>query len=645
MRSFWHSSPLTRIVIALVIGITIGHYVPILPWFVVAVSLLVCLGVLLWRVGAIAQNRRSPVFGIFSTLCFLLLGLGLIQLEVLRDPVGLPYQKMTYQGIVEYAPRKGEKFDQLEIKLSTIENAYGEIRSIDTGCLIYAKNVGELMPGNAVTFQASLNPPDQPVNPAQYSYADYLRSKGIFYTGFTDSLLVNDFQAKPRFIHRIRRIQMGLVSIFDQSLMGKREKEVASALILGHRQSLDRDLKSSYADAGVVHILAVSGLHVGIIYMVLQYVLLGWMPTRYKRNLGLVLVLLFLWGYAAISGFSPSVLRATTMFSFIAIGKSINRYNSIYNNLSASAVLLLLVHPSILFEVGFQLSYAAVVGIALFFKPIHNMWMPKSKWVDKIWSIAVVSFCAQLMTFPMSIYYFHQFPNYFMISNLCIIPLTGFTIYSGLVALLLSWIPYLGELVFWIPQGFIWTLNFIVDVFANAPGAVSKGLRLSVPSVILLYITIFLVYKWGRSPVQWRLYYPLGSAAVLLIVWIAKELMVISTNEMLIVEGPSHPVVIVQNGYSAEVFAYPADSTSGIGFYVDGLLTERGIYASDIKFTSEFSVPSVYDTMYTSLILAKDARFFSDSTSLYVVNRCWEEPSEANIWCIKNQGIYLKPLD
>ncbi len=646
MRSFWHSSPLTRIVIAMVFGITAGHFAPRIPSIVIFLSIMICFGVLIWRVGGVVQNRRSPIFGLFGALCFLLLGFGFVQMESTTTPVELPHQKMIYRGTVEFAPKKGDKFDQIEIKLSSIQNSRGEHQHINTGCLIYSKEVGDLAPGDVVTFHSSIKPPNQSVNPGQFNYAEYLESKGVFYMGFADSVVVDHLKGDRRFIHFIRQVQMDLVSVFERSLMGDREKEVASALILGFRQSLDKDLKASYADAGVVHILAVSGLHVGIIYLVLQYILLGWMPSRYKKNIGITLVLLFLWGYAAISGFSPSVLRATTMFSFIAIGKSIDRYNSIYNNLAASAIVLLLINPSILFEVGFQLSYAAVVGIALFFKPIHDLWIPKSKWLDKIWSIAVVSFCAQLMTFPLSVFYFHQFPNYFMVSNLCIIPLTGVTIYSGLIALLFSWVPYLGEIIFWIPQGFIWTLNFIVDAFANAPGAVSRGLRFTTPTVILLYLTIFMIYKWVKNPVQWRLYYPIASGTMLLFVWIGTEWSILTTKEVLVLDGPKYPVIFVQNGYKANMYMHPEENRSGLGFYVDGILTERGVYGCDRHFQEEVIIPKLGVLQnFESLALAKYDKVELDSAVFYFTKNSWNTEQHENQWCLENKGVFHSKID
>jgi len=176
--------------------------------------------------------------------------------------------------------------------------------------------------------------------------------------------------------------------------------------------------------AGAMHILCVSGLHVGIIYLVISFFLGFLNNTRFNNILKAILLLLTVWAYAIITGLSPSVQRASLMLSVFIIGNLLNRARDTYNTLAISALILLIIDPYLLFNVGFQLSYAAVIGIVTFHQPIYKLLYFKNTIIDKIWSITVLSFAAQMATFPIATYYFHFFPPWFWLTNLFTFPLS-----------------------------------------------------------------------------------------------------------------------------------------------------------------------------------------------------------------------------
>jgi len=213
-----------------------------------------------------------------------------------------------------------------------------------------------------------------------------------------------------------------------------------NALLLGQRQEISKELSDNYSKAGAIHILAVSGLHVGIILLILSFVLKPLERVNKGKLIKLVLVILFLWFFAVLAGMSASVTRAVTMFSAIALGQFFNKRNAVEHSLIFSMFIILLWKPLFLFDVGFQLSYTAVFGIIWVQPVLYQLWKPTFFIVDKGWQLISVSVSAQLGVLPISLFYFHQFPGLFFISNLIIIPFLGVILGLGLVVLVLSYV-------------------------------------------------------------------------------------------------------------------------------------------------------------------------------------------------------------
>lgn len=228
------------------------------------------------------------------------------------------------------------------------------------------------------------------------------------------------------------------------------EYSVAAAILLGYDDELPPELRQNYVTAGSMHVLCVSGLHVGIIFLVFSTILsfLDKYGAVFKI-LKFCILLLIMWTYAFIAGLAPSILRATIMISFIVIGKIIKRNGVIINSIAASAFVILAIEPEDLFNIGFQLSYAAVIGIVVLQRPIYNVFYIKNKILDKIWELTSVTLAAQFATAPFTIFYFNQFPLYFWLSNLFMTPLSTVVIIGGMIMLLVSFIPYLNLATAW----------------------------------------------------------------------------------------------------------------------------------------------------------------------------------------------------
>jgi competence protein ComEC len=285
-----------------------------------------------------------------------------------------------------------------------------------------------------------------------------------------------------------------LSSVFERHLPGSpNEKAVASALVLGVRSEFSSDLKNAYADTGATHVLSVSGLHVGLVAG-----LLGWLIKRIKRKKmdrfsqrEIAILLAFIWFYVLLTGASASVLRSGLMFSFVILATLVRRKISVYNSLASSAFALLCLEPKFLYDIGFQLSYLALFGIVFFHPYIYKLLFFKNKFADWAWNLTAVGFAAQLATLPLGLFYFHQFPTYFWLSGLAVIPLSTVALYSGIALLVCDWIPVLGYLAGWLTYCSIAIMNACIFAIQSLPFAVISGFWLGLSEMLLLYTAIF----------------------------------------------------------------------------------------------------------------------------------------------------------
>jgi competence protein ComEC len=285
---------------------------------------------------------------------------------------------------------------------------------------------------------------------------------------------------------------------------GEREQATASALVLGVTDGLDPDLLQAYASTGAMHVLAVSGLHVSIIYWII--LLLGKPVEKLKSGKAILAVIsvVLLWIYAFVTGWSPSVLRAVMMFTFVAMSRPWKQSTNIYNTMAASAFCLLIYDPFFLMSVGFQLSYIAVFGIVFIHPHLYLLWEPKRRLWDEIWKVVSVSIAAQIATVPISLYYFHQFPNYFLVANLLVIPASFVVLVVGLAVLPAAFVPTIASAVGFVLEWVIYLMNSIVVIIGSLPFALITSIYIDGTQALLLAgitLTILLCLLFGK--VRW----------------------------------------------------------------------------------------------------------------------------------------------
>ncbi len=344
--------------------------------------------------------------------------------------------------------------------------------------------------GDKIIFYGMLDTLKESGNPCEFSYKKYLRHKGVLLRSYSQNFKIIGHNCANPVVYFSQRIRNKLLSIYKKYNIEGEQLAVLSALSLGYKQGITAELRQNFARTGAMHILAVSGLHVGIIYLIINF-LLSFLDK--KRKLFWVkptFVILSLWLFAFIAGLSPSVQRAAFMFSFFSFSKILRRPYFIYNAIAASAWVLLLINPLDIYSIGFQLSYAAVLSIIIFQQGIYRLIIITNKFLDAIWSLLSVTLAAQIGTMPISIFYFHQFPNYFFITNLIVIPLASLILYLAVGLLFLSPVVVLGKVIAYVLKILLNILIKSTFFISQLPYAVSSGLFIDKYQMLLLYLLL-----------------------------------------------------------------------------------------------------------------------------------------------------------
>ncbi len=327
------------------------------------------------------------------------------------------------------------------------------------------------------------------VNPHAFDYSRHLSRKNIYHSTYIPSgqWHVSASNRKNPLLSLALDMRTKALIMMEGMPFGQREFAVLSALVLGYRELLDDDLRNEFAGAGAMHILCVSGLHVGIIYLILKNLLSLFGRLKSCASLRLAVLMTLIWLYAAITGFSPSVLRASVMFSFVALGHHTQKPGNFFNTLSASAIFLLTINPFLLAHIGFQLSYLAVAGIVCLKGHLYRLICWRYSMMNKIWTLCCVSLAAQLATGPLAVHYFNQFPNYFLITNLIAIPLAGLIIYLWLATFLFSFIPLVSFCFFSLLNWALQLLTHAVSAIESWPYSTLSGIYMPAYEVIFCF--------------------------------------------------------------------------------------------------------------------------------------------------------------
>ncbi|WP_080056595.1 ComEC/Rec2 family competence protein [Spirosoma aerolatum] len=611
-----NGQPFVRYVAGLIAGIVLyvlwpdEHYLP-----VGALAVGLCL-----YVRGFFQHSDQPIKPVQTLpglgILLMLTGLGwaiTFQRTASNRPTNISHladSLQAYVGVVSAQPEERAKTYRVELEIQqgkwiSHKTLGGRKTPLDTTSvwhalsgrvIVYLDKAGQPLPtyGEVWVVSGPPRPIDPPLNPGEFNYKRYLSYRNIghqqYLRPFQRQILAVD-PPNP-VIQLATQVNRWAHSALTHQIGTRPEFGVVNAMILGVRDDLDTEQYQAYSAAGAVHILSVSGLHVGILFQVLTF-LLGFLAKRKGGKIMMaVLQLTILWFYALVTGFSPPVLRSAGMFSMVIVANALGRQQLLPNTLGASAFFILCFDPYALFSAGFQLSYLAVAGIGAWQSSLYQSVTFRSTWANRLWELTAVALVAQLITFPLGVFYFHQFPTYFLLANPVVIIMSEILLPLAMLCLALSWVPYLNSVVGWLLQKAAWLLNEAVQLTSTLPGASWDGLWLSPAALMLTYGIIFcgaaLLLTRNRTYL-WATCFASIALAVVLIAEITEQ----ANQEKLAVHFlPHHTAVSLTSGRQSTLLT-DLDSTDArsYDFYLKNTFGQWGVLSMKKAYLNRSGTP------------------------------------------------------
>ena len=493
--------PLIKITLFFVLGILFSHFL-VLSFFTIVSILIVTF--LLLVVSFFSKNKK--IFGILTLIISFVIGsFTLLCNNETRNLNHYSYKINSDNEIYNAEIKVVEKIknttknDRYIVKIISLND------TLSTGKLILNIKKEIVLPsidiGSHLKVKGSFYKNRDPNNPNQFDYGSYLENKQIYAQIYANASAIKiSSKIDKNLNYYASKIRNKIILNLERNGFAKSELSVVNALILGQQQDISKEVVQDYQYAGAIHVLSVSGLHVGFILLFITFLLRPISNTKLGLILKLVIALISLWLFAILAGLAPCVIRSVTMFSFVAVGLYLRRSVNIYNTLLISALLILLVEPSYLFDIGFQLSYIALFFIIWLQPLLSSIWTPKSNFINYFWDIITVSFAAQIGTLPLTIYYFHQFPGLFFVTNLIILPALTFILGLGVLVLLLAalnvvWFPMMKLL-----EISITILNKTINWVASFENFIFKDISVSSLMMFSGYLVIISWIIWFKKP-------------------------------------------------------------------------------------------------------------------------------------------------
>lgn len=492
VRDWLQLYPLFRVALALIAGIaagdSFGFLVPTWLWLVIASSALLV---------AFACYRCKTAQGVAFLFCVTCFGIVLITMQDERLSVSVPKEEHVSEAVVMTAPKVRGKVVQCDLYVLSGPLSSQKVRASILRDTV-ERRYEALKVGDGIRCRSAFQPIRSYPSDCHFNYQRWMAIRGyraqtfIYHRDWAQCQL--DLRCMPRF-ERLRlkaqRVREKLLSIYASNGLDDQDYAVLAAMTLGEKSFLSKQTKEIFSISGASHVLALSGLHLSIIYGLLVLVLGG---RGLRRVFSVAFVVLTVWFYVFLTGMSSSVMRSAIMLTVYSLVSLLNRDKMSLNALSFTAIVMLLLHPLSLWDVGFQLSFMAVAAILLLYRPIER-WMPeailaRSAVMGKLWGMMAVSLAAQIGTAPLVAYYFGRFSCYFLLTNLLAIPLTVLILYTSCLLFALSFAPLLQSVVAvaltWMTQ----LLNHYLSLLANWPGASVEGIHINLWQLALMYIII-----------------------------------------------------------------------------------------------------------------------------------------------------------
>lgn len=550
--------PMLRLLLPFMLGIGCQWYWPLSVSFLGTLALLLLL--LLVMVSRLPVARRFAHKSLTGLLLHALLytaGALLIWKHDVRNNkawIGHHYQpgQVLQLTLQEPLVEKPNSFKAL----AHIKNVYTKGNQLPAKgqVILYFKKDGlsrTLTYGSQLLTSQVLQPVQNTGNPGSFDFQQYSLRQGTTHQVY---LTAADYKVltpkdETAFTKALYTSRDAIINLLRQYIPGDKEAGLAEALLIGFKDDLDKNLVQSYTNTGVVHVIAISGLHLGIIYGLLLFLT---RPLKRRSLLGLrfMLIVAGLWLFSLLAGAQPSVLRSAVMFTCIAFSTVIDRKGSIYNTLALSAFVLLCINPYWLWDVGFQLSYLAVLSILLFFKPIYNWCYFSNKIIDNVWKLTAVSLAAQILTLPISIYHFHQFPVLFLLSNLVAVPLSSLVLIGEIFLCGLTFLPAVAQPLGKFLSYLIQWLNQYVERLDAVSFAVWNNLSITPLQTALLYVSLTGLTLWLFTKQTRAVWLALSSVLVFLSLRSLSFVQAGNQQHLIVYNVPKHQAIDIIQGRS-----------------------------------------------------------------------------------------------
>lgn len=500
-----------KLTLLLILGIFLGRYLQLDVFLPVTFTSIffILLGFLFYRDKRAASftthGKNSIIFGILVALSTISIGILSVSSTYSKnqsnhyshkDVTGSRMWKIKIHEVL-----KSSTFsDRYVAKVLTLENEKASGRLLLSFPL--DTTAEGLMVDDELIVYTELSGTNPPLNPHQFDYRNYLEGLGI-----TNQMRLgrNDFfmaQNAERTIYGVAaKFRNQIIDNLKKANFGKEELGIIQALLLGQRNEISAETYNNYKNAGAVHMLAVSGLHIGILLLLLQFIVRPIERLPKGKTIKLILIVGLLWGFALLAGLSASVVRAVTMFSFVAYALYLKRPGNTFNILALSMfAILLAIDPMLLFQVGFQMSYAAVFAIVWIYPLLERLWNPKNKIARYFWQLLSVSIAAQLGVLPISLFYFHQFPGLFFVSNLLIVPTLGLILGIGILVIFLALLNRLPDILVTAYDTLIRWMNGIIGWVAQQEAFVFRNISFDEVQLILVYTILICAVVFFSRP-------------------------------------------------------------------------------------------------------------------------------------------------
>ncbi|MEA9413362.1 ComEC/Rec2 family competence protein [Flavobacterium sp. PL02] len=560
--------PLVRITISFIIGILLAYYLSLSLTFTFVplgtATLLFC-GFYYFST---IKPKRTTYFGIATYLLACCIG---ITTQTLHTESFQKNNYSNYEGIYD-KPHLIDCIISEKLKSNNYSDRYiASVNQIDqkpaSGKIILnikKDSTGlSLEIGNCIRAKGLLSKNSAPKNPNQFDYSKYLNNKHIYAQLYIQN---NDIAISSKIEKSIwyyaARMRTNIIKNLEKNNFNKTEMNVALALILGQQQDITPEIIKDYQYAGVTHILSVSGLHVGYILIFITYLLKPIPNTKKGSLIKLIALIISLFSFAVISGFSPSVLRSVVMFSFVALGNHLRRSVNIYHTLLVSILLLLLFEPAFLFDVGFQLSYLALFFIIWLQPILKTIWKPKHKFTTAIWNALTVSFAAQIGTLPLCLYYFHQFPGLFFVANIVIIPFLSVIMILGIIVMVLAAFDVTPLILVQLLEKSIFYLNKIINGIASFESFIIRDISFNTYLLISSFLLIITATIWFKKPTFTKLAFTLTSIILLQITFIVNRKDTEIQEEWIVYNVARNSQITERKGNNVQLFTTDTSSNS-----------------------------------------------------------------------------------